>query len=56
MVTFYKEYRAGFLDNLRKKGCMEGIRKPGVKLQEDEKLSPSFEDLDKQASIRALTK
>ena len=43
-ATFYKEYRAGFLDNLRKKDCYEGIKRPGVKLQEDEKLSPSFED------------
>ena len=43
-ASFYKEYRAWFLDNLRKKGCAEGIRKPGAKLQEDEKLSPSFKD------------
>ena len=43
-ATFYKEYRAGFLDNLRKAGCNEGIKKPGAKLQEDEKLTPSFED------------
>ena len=38
-ATFYKEYRAGFLDNLRKAGCNEGIKKPGAKLQEDEKLT-----------------
>ena len=31
-ATFYKEYRAGFLDNLRKAGCNEGIKKPGAKL------------------------
>ena len=43
-ATFDKEYWAGFLDNLRKKGCSEWIRKPGAKLQEDEKLSPSFKD------------
>ena len=43
-ATFYKEYRAGFIDNLRKRGSAEGIRKPGAVVVEDEKLSPSFED------------
>ena len=31
-ATLYKEYRAGFIDNLRKKGCAEGTRRPGAKL------------------------
>lgn len=43
-ATFYKEFRASFLDNLRKKDEPVGIRKPGAKLKEDEALSPSFED------------
>ena len=43
-ATFYKEFRASFLDNLRKKDEPIGTRKPGAKLKEDEVLSPSFED------------
>ena len=43
-ATFYKEFRASFLDNLRKKEEPVGTRKPGAKLREDEVLSPSFED------------
>ena len=43
-ATFYKEFRASFLDNLRKKDEPVGTRKPGAKLKEDEVLSPSFED------------
>ena len=41
--VFYKQFRADFLNNLRKKG--EKVSHKGVAvLQEDEKLSPSFED------------
>ena len=43
-ATFYKEFRASFLDNLRNKDEPVGTRKPGAKLKEDEVLSPSFED------------
>ena len=43
-ATFYKEFRASFLDNLRKKDEPVGTRKPGAKLKEDEVLSPSFEE------------
>ena len=43
-ATFYKEFRASFLDNLRKKEEPVGTRKPGAKLREDEVLTPSFED------------
>ena len=43
-ATFYKEFRASFLDNLRKKDEPVGTRKPGAKLNEDEVLTPSFED------------
>ena len=43
-ATFYNEYHAGFLNNMRKKCCLEGMKKPGAKLAEDEKLSPSFKD------------
>ena len=43
-ATFYKEFRASFLDNLRKKDEPIGTRKPNAKLKEDEVLSPSFED------------
>ena len=41
--TFYKQYRASFVDNLRKQG--DRIKyKNDLPLQEDEKLSPSFEN------------
>ena len=43
-ATFYKEFKASFLDNLRKKDEPVGTRKPGAKLKEDEVLSPSFEN------------
>ena len=41
--TFYKQYRASFLDNLRKQGDVVKYRNDFV-LTEDEKLSPSFEN------------
>ena len=41
--TFYKQYRASFLDNLRKTGDVVKYRNNLV-LTEDEKLSPSFEN------------
>ena len=41
--TFYKQYRASFIDNLRKRG--DQIKyKNDVALTEDEQLSPSFEN------------
>ena len=41
--TFYKQYRASFIDNLRKQG--DRIKyKNDLLLTEDEKLSPSFEN------------
>ena len=40
--TFYKEYRASFVDNLRKQGDVVHYKNDFV-LPEDEKLSPSFE-------------
>ena len=40
--TFYKEYRASFVDNLRKQGDIVHY-KNDFALTEDEKLSPSFE-------------
>jgi hypothetical protein len=43
-ATVYKEFRASFLDNLRKKDEPVGTRKPGAKVKEDEVLTPSFED------------
>ena len=42
--TFYKQFRASFLDNLRKAGSKGDPRDPGARLAEDEKLSPSHED------------
>lgn len=42
--TFYKEFRASFLDILGKKDAYIGSKKPGKKLKEDKVLSPSFED------------
>ena len=42
--TFYKQFRASFLDNLRKAGCKGDPRDPDTRLDEDEKLSPSHED------------
>ena len=41
--TFYKQYRASFLDNLRKRGDLVKY-KNDYALPEDEKLSPSFEN------------
>ena len=41
--TFYKQYRASFIDNLRKRGDIVTYRN-GFALTEDEKLSPSFEN------------
>ena len=41
--TFYKQYRASFLDNLRKQGDVVKYKNNQV-LAEDEKLSPSFEN------------
>ena len=41
--TFYKEYRASFVDNLRKQGDVVHFKNDFV-LLEDEKLSPSFEN------------
>ena len=41
--TFYKQYRASFVDNLRKQGDRVQF-KNNLRLDEDEKLSPSFEN------------
>ena len=41
--TFYKQYRASFLDNLRKRGDVVKYKNDLI-LEEDEKLSPSFEN------------
>ena len=41
--TFYKQYRASFIDNLRKRGDIVTYRN-GFVLTEDEKLTPSFEN------------
>ena len=41
--TFYKQYRASFVDNLRKRGDRM-LFKNNLRLEEDEKLSPSFEN------------
>ena len=41
--TFYKQYRASFVDNLRKNGDIVKYKNDFV-LTEDEKLSPSFEN------------
>ena len=41
--TFYKQYRASFIDNLRKQGDVVKYKNNFV-LTEDEKLSPSFEN------------
>ena len=41
--VFYKQFRASFLNNLRKKN-EKVTHKGGMVLQEDETLSPSFED------------
>ena len=40
-AVFYKQFRCGFLNNLRKKG--DQIVYNGTKLSEDEKISPTFE-------------
>ena len=44
-MTFYKEFRLMILDNLRLKGSKADPRVTGDKLAEDEKLSPTFEDI-----------
>ena len=41
--TFYKQYRASFIDNLRKRGDVVKFKNDQV-LPEDEKLSPTFEN------------
>ena len=41
--TFYKQYRASFVDNLRKKGDLVKFKNDHM-LTDDEKLSPSFEN------------
>ena len=41
--TFYKQYRASFVDNLRRNGDVVKYKNDFV-LTEDEKLSPSFEN------------
>ena len=41
--TFYKQYRASFLDNLQKHGDVVKYKNDLI-LEEDEKLSPSFEN------------
>ena len=41
--TFYKQYRASFIDNLRKQGDMVQYKNNEV-LNQDEKLTPSFEN------------
>ena len=40
-AVFYKQFRCGFINNLRKMG--DNIIFNGTKLKEDEKLSPTFE-------------
>ena len=42
--VFYKQFRADFLNNLRKTGDKMEHKGPGKTLAEDEVLSPSFED------------
>ena len=42
--TFYKQFRCGFLDNLRKEGDARSHLRPGDKMPADEVLTPSFED------------
>lgn len=42
--TFYKKFRASFLDNQRKKDAYIGSKKHDEKLKEDKMLSSSFED------------
>lgn len=42
--TFYKQFRAGFVDNLRKAGDARSHLKPGDRMPADEALTPSFED------------
>lgn len=42
--TFYKQFRAAFLDNLRKAGAKDDARWGEARLEKDERLSPSFED------------
>ena len=43
--TFYKQFRASVVDNLRKAGSLGDPRVPDDRLAHDEKLSPSFEDM-----------
>ena len=44
-TTFYKQFRASVVDNLRKKGCRADPRIPTDRLAADEKLTPTTEDL-----------
>ena len=41
--TFYKEYRGAFMDNLRRKGALTGVKKGGAPLAKDKVLTPNFE-------------
>ena len=43
--TFYKQFRASVIDNLRKAGSLADPRIPDDRLAQDEKLSPTFEDM-----------
>ena len=42
--VFYKQFRASFINNLRKRNDKIEHKGPGKVMQEDETLSPSFED------------
>lgn len=42
--SFYKKFRAGFIDNLRKAGDKDDARWSDARLAQDERLSPSQED------------
>ena len=42
--SFYKKFRAAFIDNLRRKGDKDDSRWSDAKLTVDERLSPSMED------------
>lgn len=42
--SFYKQFRCGFVDNLRKEGDARSHLRPGDKMPSDEVLTPSFED------------
>ena len=42
--TFYKQFRTGFIDNLRKAGDANNHLKPGDRLLADEVMTPTLED------------